>query len=119
MDIRTAHVTALTSMRRQGVNLDRKSRSFVVDAISSMTIKYIPNNTPKATRKAVNSLLAEAATMHLQGDEQPTTAWEKKEQRLIQSLNRLSSQFASFVDQTAKSLTTDTPTPDNNLSLKF
>ncbi len=119
MDIRTAHVTALTSMRRQGVNLDRKSRSFVVDAISSMTIKYIPNNTPKATRKAVNSLLAEAAIMHLRGDEQPTTAWEKKEQRLIQALNHISSQLAAFVDQTAKSLTTDTPTPDNNLSLRF
>lgn len=119
MDIRTARITTLTSLRRRGENLDNKSQTFVLDAINSMTGKHLPQTTSKSSRKAINSLLTEAAIMHLRGDEQSTTAWEEKEQRLIQALNHISSQLAAFVDQTAKSLTTDTPTPDNNLSLRF
>lgn len=119
MDIHTKHLQQIASLEKEGIKMTDKSKRFATLAVEKMTNSYLPASTPTPAKKAIGEMLGQAYAISLYGDENPGKDFLARKQRIVDAISLVDPDKAKLVDGIATSLTTDTPTADNDVQINY
>lgn len=99
--------------------LHEKSHRFAASAATHMVDCMLPAEIAPDTKAAVERLAAYAYTLHLAGDEQPTSDYGKSLKLFIDYSRQASPMLANFYGHIARYLAEDVLPHDNDETIEF